>query len=451
MKRFFCVIPIFVITIGAAFLTSLPSLAMGADLLTIYQQAKDSDPSFDGARYSREAVQQKVIQARAVLLPNIGLSGGKNHNQARAAFTGVRETERPLDSWNWNIQLTQPIVRMQAVHAYYQSTAQAEAAEAQLAAAEQDLILRVAQAYFEVLVAENAVLTLDAQWRAMHEQWAQAKQGFKSGVQAITDVHEAKAKAEEARAQQVSAQNELDNKRSELEKITGVMPPKLAQLGARGITPALNPSHVEDWIEQSKTQNPVVRMQEYLLQAAESEISRNRAEHLPTVDLVASRGQNYSSGSFTTPTDYFSRYRSNQIGLQANIPIFAGGGTSARVSEARANRGRVQAELEETRRKAVAETRQAYAAITSGIAKIEALDAAIEAGESSVKGNQVGYKIGLRINSDVLMAEQQLYQSRHEQFKARCDVLLQGLKLQAAVGILNAEGLAEINQQLKEN
>ena len=154
------------------------------------------------------------------------------------------------------------------------------------------------------------------------------------------------------------------------------------------------------------------------------------------------------SGSFTTPSDYTSRYKNSQIGLQLNIPLFAGGGTNARVAEARALRGKTEAQLEETRRKAVADTRQAYAAIVSGLARIDALDAALQAGESAVKGNQVGYQLGLRINSDVLQAEQQLAVSRHEQVKARYEVLLQGLRLKAAVGVLDEESVVLINRQL---
>ena len=426
----------------------LSAPAAGADLLSIYRLARDADPALDAVRYTREAAHQKVPQARAGLLPSIGLSGNQGRNLASAEFTGVPETKRPIDSWSWNLQLTQPLFRLQNVYAYAQSGAQAEAADAQLAAAEQDLILRVTQAYFDVLIAENAVTTSEAQQKAMEAQWARAKSGFANGVQAITDVHEARAKAEEARAQRVSAENELENKRSELERITGILPTSLSSPSTPLPMPRPEPADVNAWISQARTQNPAVRMQEHLLLAAETEIRRNRAEHLPTLDLTAAQGRNYSSGSFTTPSDYTSRYKNSQIGLQLNIPLFAGGGTNARVAEARALRGKTEAQLEETRRKAVADTRQAYAAIVSGLARIDALDAALQAGESAVKGNQVGYQLGLRINSDVLQAEQQLAVSRHEQVKARYEVLLQGLRLKAAVGVLDEESVVLINRQL---
>ena len=431
-------------------LSLLSPIASSADLLSIYRSARDNDPTFDAARYSREAVQQQVPQARANLLPSVGLSGSQGRNNSTAKFTGVPETQRPIDSWNWTLQLTQPLIRMQNVHAYTQSTAQAEAAEAQFAAIEQELILKVAQAYFDVLIAENAVSTTQAQRRSMQEQLASAEKGYESGLHAITDVHEARSKAEEARAQQVTAENELENKKSELEKITGILPQHLASLNETLLIPNPQPANVNEWIDQARVQNPMVRMQEYLVTAAEAGVSKSKAEHLPTLDLVASHGRSYSSGSYSTPSDYYSRYQNNQIGFQLNIPIFAGGGTNARVAEARANKGKTQAQLEESKRNAVAEARQSYAAIMSGLSRIDALNAAIKSGQSSVKGNQVGYKMGLRINSDVLMAEQQLYVAKHEQVKARYEVLLHGLRLKAAVGILSEESVQEINLMLRQ-
>jgi outer membrane protein len=191
-------------------------------------------------------------------------------------------------------------------------------------------------------------------------------------------------------------------------------------------------------------------VQKAALDAAESGIRKNRAEHLPTLDLTASYGSNFSSGSLATPVDFSTRAQSQQAGVQLTIPLYAGGATSSRVVEAVANKSKTLAQLEEARRKAGADAKQAYAAIVNGLSQIDALESAVESGGSSVKGNKIGYKLGIRINSDVLAAEQQLYTSRRDLVKARYDTLLQGLKLKAAAGVLGEVDLETINSSLKE-
>jgi outer membrane protein len=391
-----------------------------------------------------------VPQARAGLLPTLGLTGNDNGTRAKTTFSNVPAVSREVHAWNWALQLTQPLIRLQNVYAYLGSTAQADAAEAQYAFAEQDLILRVVEAYFDVLVAEEGVAVASVQLRSMEEQWAQAKRGFESGLRAVTDVYEAKSKADLARAQQVVAANELENKRADLEKIVGAVPVHLAALGPTIALPAPQPKDPLAWANQAREQHPLVRMQESALKADEAEVNRNRAEHLPTLDLTVAKGANYQSGSLTTPVDYSMDARTTQAGIQLNVPLFAGGATNAKVGEAIANRSKTRAQLEEARRKAAADAKQAYAGIVSGLAQIEALESAVISGESAVKGNQMGYQIGLRINSDVLSAEQQLYTSKRDLVKARYDVLLQGLRLKAAVGLLGEADLESINRYLME-
>jgi outer membrane protein len=431
--------------LGSA-LIALPAAA--ASLLDVYRLAQANDPTYEVARYTLEAAREKIPQARAGLLPTLAVNGSDNRNRARTNFSDYPQMDRDVRAWTWTLQLTQPLIRAQNVFAYSESQSLVEQAEAQFALAEQDLILSVAQAYFDVLVAEEAVAAASAQEKAMAMQWAQAKRGFETGVTAITDVHEAKSKSDSARFQRVAAENDLEVKRSELERIVGQVPDHLARLAPQKVVPRPQPADPQAWIGQAREASPAVRTQKAAFEAADAEVSRNRSEHLPTLDAVASYGSNYSSGSLTTPADYSTRMRQRQIGVQLTIPIFAGGATNSKVAEAIANRSKAQAQLEEARRKAAAEARQAYAAIISGLSQIEALESAVESGQSSVKGNKAGYQLGIRINSDVLGAEQQLYASQRDLAKARYDTLFQGLKLKAAAGALSEADVVTVNALL---
>ena len=432
--------------------------AQAADLLQIYHQAQQSDPTLEAARYTLEATQQKIPQARAGLLPTVNLNGNTNRTSADTTYAYLPASpflpptvvSRNINAWTWNLQLTQPLIRLQNLFAYGESKHIVEQAEAQYATAEQDLILRTAQAYFDILTAQESIATAESQLRAMEEQQAVARHSFDAGAASITDVHEAKSKADLARAQRLAALNELENKRAELEKLIGTVPEHLAALKAGIPTPKPQPEQQEPWVEQARTLNPAVRAQQAALSAAESDINRNRAEHLPTLDLTASTGSNYSSASPSTPQNYSTDARSSQIGLQLTIPLYAGGATNSKVTEAIANKDKTRAQLEETSRKAAADAKQAYVAIINGLAQIDALESAVESGNSSVKGNKIGYQLGIRINSDVLAAEQQLYTSQRDLVKARHDTLLQGLKLKAAAGVLTEADLEGINGLLAE-
>jgi outer membrane protein len=439
-------------------LALLPSLPLrAADLLDIYRRAQDKDPTFEAARHGLEAVRQRIPQARAGLLPTIALNGGNSQNRSDVDFGASSPAQdRDIRSWNWTLQLTQPLLRLQNVHAYDEAEHLAEQALAQFVQAEQELILRVAQAYFDVLAAEDGIAVADAQIRAMSEQFAIARRGFENGTTTITDTHEAKSRIDLARAQRVEAQNELETRRAELEKIVGDAPESLGEslteslavLRPSFIAPTPRPDEAREWIGQARDKHPLVRAQRAALAAAEAAVRKNRAEHLPTLDLVASHGRSHTSGSLDTPVDYSTASRSNVIGVQLTIPLFSGGATQARVAEAIAGRDRTRADLEAARRQAATEARQAFSGIANGLSKIEALASAVESGRSAVQGNQVGYRLGLRINIDVLNAEQQLYASQRDLTQARYDTLMQGLKLKAAAGVLGEADLETINRML---
>ena len=419
-----------------------------ADLLEIYRLAQANDPTIDAARYSLAAAQQKVPQARAGLLPALSLNGSDTYNKTDAVFGNATPVARDVHTWTWTLQLTQPIYRAQNIYAYSESGMQVEQARAQYALAEQELILRVTQAYFDVLVVQGSIEVADKQVKAAEEQVALAKRGFETGATAITDMHEARSRAELARAQRIAALNELETKHAELEKLVGQETRSLAGLQAAVVLPRPQPSNVRDWIEHARENNPAVLAPRAAVGAAEAKVHKSRAEYAPTLDLVASYGKNSSSGNVSSPVNFETRTESTQVGVQLSMPLFSGGGTNARVKEAIANVGRANAELESARRKSGTDARQAYAAVINGLAQIEALESAVEFSTSSVKGNKVGYKLGINMNIDVLNAEQQLYTAQRDLVKARYETLLQGHKLKAAAGVLSEADVIVVNRLL---
>ena len=434
--------------LGMLLFASVSVQADAIDLIEIYHLAQSNDPTFEAARYALEAAQQKIPQARAGLLPLVSANGNDNSTRAASQFTGIPIVNRDVHAWTWTLQLTQPLIRVQNVFAYSQSLSQVDEATAQYARVEQDMILRVTQAYFDVLVAEESIAVSDAQLRAAEQQLELATRGFSAGANAVTDMHEAKARVGLARSQRVAASNELEIKRSELEKIVGQLPGALVALQPAVVVPKPQPDDPHAWIDQAREKNPAVLAPKAALAAAEDEVWKNRAGHLPTLDLVASYGKNFSSGSLTTPADFATRSNSSMAGLQLTVPFFAGGSVNSHVSEAIANKFKAADELEVARRQAGTDARQAYSAIMNGLAQIDALESAVESSQSAVKGNQVGYRLGIHMNIDVLNAEQQLYTARRDLVKARYDTLFQGLKLKAAAGVLTESDLASINSML---
>lgn len=418
----------------------------GADLMDVYRLAQANDPAFASARYALEAVEQRLPQARAGLLPTVNANGSDGRTHASTSFSNTTPLDRNVRTWNWTVQLTQPLIRVENLYAYGEARALVEQATAQFAQAQQDLILRAAQAYFDVAVAEEGITVADAQVAAMGEQWASAQRGFDAGTTTLTDVHEAKSHLDLARAQRVSALNDLESKRAELEKVIGEMPGPLAKLRPSVVAPNPEPNDVQAWVGQARENHPAVRAQRAALGAADSAVSKNRAAHLPTLDLTASYGANSSSGSLVTPDDFSTLAHTRATGVQLNVPLFAGGLTSAKVAEALATRSKAQADLEAAQRQAATDARQAFAGIRNGLAQSEALESAVESGRSAVTGNRRGYQLGLRINLDVLNAEQQLYTSQRDLAKARYDTLLQGLKLKAAAGILGESDVETLNR-----
>lgn len=433
--------------VALAVVLSVPVYA--TDLLEVYRLAQDSDPIIASARYTLDSVRQKIPQARAGLLPVLSATGKEGDTRANSEFTGITPVERNMKSWNWNWQLTQPLIRFGNVAAYRESQFVVEQAEAQYAQAQQDLLLRVAQAYFGVIVAQDAIAAAAAQVVALEEQLAQVSRGYELGTHSVTDIDDTKSRLGSARSQRVAAQNDMESAKAELEKVAGKTFDQLAALQTTMSPPQPSPLNSRTWMDQARINHPMVRAQRAALEAARQEIKKNRSDHLPTLDFVANYGSNFSSHSLTTPSDFSTRIKQQEASVQFTLPFYAGGAVNSRVTEAIANMNKAEADLEAASRKASTDAQQAFAGVTNGLAQIDALNVAVEAGQSAVKGNRVGYRLGIRINIDVLNAEQQLFTAQRDLSKARYDTLLQGFKLKAAVGTLDEKDLFAVNAMLR--
>ena len=442
-------LPIFLgSVVSGLFVGTLSSSAYSADLLDIYRLALRNDPTFEVARYTLRAAQEKYPQAVAGLLPTVSASGSNNVIRAHNEFSTSAAVLRDIHTWNWTLQLTQPLFRIQNVYAYNEAKVVLEQAQAQYNLAAQEMILRIAQAYFGVLASREGIKVAEAELAATEEQLDLAKQGFEKGVAAITDVREGQSRSDLARSHLVQAKNEIDAKSAELGKIVDEVPEQLAALDPSASIPLPQPYDQQEWIKQARENNPAVRAAMSGLLVAEAAVGKARAEHAPTLDLVASYGENYSSGSTTMPADFASKGQNKLLGVQFTVPLFAGGGTSSRVAEMMANKYRAGAELEVARRQAATDAKVAFAGVANGLSQITALESAVESSQSAISGSHAGYNLGIYKNIDVLNAEQQFYTSKRDLVKARYETLLQALKLKAAAGILNGEDMISINSLL---
>jgi len=438
---------------------SLSLAAHAADLIQVYQQALANDAVYASARASLAAGREKVPQGRAGLLPTVGVTGSYARNNTEfSPFNEGATLINPITgapavvgsagaTANANLvtlSLVQPLFRWDRWETYEQSKLLQSISEAQFAQAQQDLITRVAQAYFDVLAAQDNLETIRAQKTATTEQLASAKRNFEVGTQTITDTHEAQAAYDLVVAQEFAAINDLENKKSALQAIVGTVPAALATLKP-GVTLAPpQPATIDPWVSSAETQNYGVTVSELSLESAKRDIKRNRAGHYPTADLVASSQRNklggVSTSSGTTTT--------NVIGVQWSIPIFSGFAVTSRVRESIALEDKARNDLETNRRNAALAARQSFLGVNSGLAQVKALEAAEVSSQSALDSNKLGYQVGVRINIDVLNAQRQLYSTRRDLSRARYDTIMNGLRLKAAAGSLREADLIPVNALL---
>lgn len=422
--------------------------AAAADLFDIYRAALASDPVYSAARASWAAAQEKLPQGRAGLLPQASLSASTQHNDRDLNF---RDSTQPgsrsqFNSNSASVSITQPIYRQQNFAAYEQGKTQVVLADAQLAAAGQDLILRVAQAYFDVLLARDSVAFAESQKTAIGQQLEQAKRNFEVGNATITDTHEAQARYDLVTAQEIAARNDLEVRNRALEQLIGRAAPGLALLGKRFTLQPPDPTSMESWVEQARSLSLQVRIALENLNFSTLDVRRNRGAHHPTLDAYATVTES-SSGS-GTQGGAGTETSSKVVGLQLAIPLYQGGAITSRVREAVANEDKARQDLENARRSAELAARQGYLGVTSGIAQVRALEAALVSNQSSLDSTRLGQEVGVRTQVDVLNAQQQLFSARRDLAQARYNYILSLLRLKAAAGQLGEADLERVNSWL---
>ena len=322
---------------------------------------------------------------------------------------------------------------------------QARSAADQLDAAGQNLVLRVAQAYFNVLKAQDDLASLLAQKAAISKQLAYAKRAFEVGTATITDTNEAQARFDLATAQEIAAQNQLEIARRALDTLTGQPNGALSPLAPKAIFAMPSPGPVDGWVEDARTKNAKVRLQQTLRAIADKEVQRNRAGHYPTLALTA--GYQDQNNQHFGPFSYNNQAAS--VGLQLNIPIYQGGLITAQTREAAANQQRAQQNLDDAVRNALLAVRQAYLNVTNGAAQVKALEQALHSSEVSLDSTITGLKVGVRTNLDVLNAQQQVYGAWQQLSAAKYAYLLATLQLKDAAGTLAPQDLMQLDRYLK--
>lgn len=419
--------------------TFLSLQAQAVNLLQLYQDALVNDAVYASARANLSAGQEASVQGRAGLLPLIGIGGTYQRAQ--------RDNVPDIKSHGYTLSLSQPLLDVAAWQNYEQSKLAVAASEAAFAVVQQDLILRVAQAYFDVLAAQDTLAALLVQKDAISEQLASAKRNFEVGTATITDTHEAQARYDLVIAQEFGAQNDLAIKRTALQQIIGKPPAELAILRKGVELNPPEPAQINTWVSSAEEQNYVVLQQKLALEIAKREITRNRAGHYPTVDLVASRSDSNQRNS-AIPSLNSGTGATSSVGLQWNIPLFSGFAVTSKVRQAIALEDKSRSDLESARRSAAQNAQQAYLGVTSGLAQVKALQAAEVSSRSALESNRLGYQVGVRINIDVLNAQQQLFITQRDLSKARYDTLMNSLRLKSAAGSLREQDLVQINTLL---
>lgn len=417
------------------------SAAFAADLTQVYRDALANDAKFSAARAEFEAGQEKVVQGRAGLLPVIAASATSTWNDVSYRASSA-SSDYTYNSNGYAVQLTQPLFRWQNWVQFKQGELQTALAEAQFGVARQDLVLRVAEAYFNVLNAQDALEAVTQLRTAAGEQLELAKTSFEVGTVTITDVHEAQSRFDLASAQEIAAQNQLEVARQTLAQIIGKQPEALAGLREGVQLQRPQPDNIADWVTAAEAGSFGVQAQQLAREIAAREVERARAGHLPTVDIVATHGVN------NRPQVATDRSEATTIGLQLNLPLYAGGRVSSVSREAAALRMKADADLEDARRNAALAARQSWLGVTSGMAQVKALEAAKVSSTSALEANKLGYEVGVRINIDVLNAQTQLADTLQQLSRARYDTLLAQLRLKAAAGTLGESDVREINALL---
>jgi outer membrane protein len=428
--------------------------AQAQSLQELYDAARGYDATYLGAKALADSTQYKAAQADALGRPTVGLSAGATTAQADPPVTKSSTTGQAVPGSGDRRGTTTLQVGVSATHPLYnpangatisQAQRSLEVSKADLETAEQDLIVRVAQAYFDVLASQDNLTTAQTSKKAISEQLASAKRNFEVGTATITDTREAQARFDLATAQELAADNDLRTKRLALDAIAGRSNVAPKPLAVPVVLPSTATGDVESWVGVAQTQHPTVRKAQLALAIAKLETEKAKATDGPTVDLNGNVGSSRVNGSGTSAP---GNTVSASVGVLFKLPLYSGGALQNRIKETLQLEEKSRDDLEAARRGVAQGTRASFYGVQSLQAQVKALEAAESSSQLALEATQLGYKVGVRVNLDVLNAQTQLFNARRDLAKARYDVLVNGLKLRQAAGQLKPEDVTGVNQLL---
>jgi outer membrane protein len=413
------------------------------DLLALYRQALDNDSQYAAAKAQYLATLEREPQARSALLPNLNLLGRANQYTYDIS---PQDLSNNFGDYGGGLSLTVPVYRPQNWESLEQAKLVVLQGESVLAQARQDLALRLASAYFNVLAARDQITALEVQREATLQQLAQAKREFEVGTKTIVDQNEAQARYDQIVAALQVAVGTLLVRRNELTAIVGRDPQVLAELADVPKLELPQPNEIANWVRGAEDSNYGVQIARANSEIATREIQRAKDGYKPTVDLVAGYNINRFNGTQTTDSSF--RTNTGNIGLQLTMPLYTGGLTQSRVREAVALQDKSLSDLETSRRSAANAARAAFTGVNYGLAEVQALESAERSARTQLESTQLGYRVGVRILLDVLNATTQLVSTQRDLKKARYTFLLSGLSLKASVGALSEDDLRAVNALL---
>lgn len=432
-------------------------LAMGAarnagalDLMQSYQLALQQDANYQASLAEADASREAIPQARAQLLPNISgsLSRGRNDTDSKTpGFLGqIVSNSYQYQSSSYSLALRQPLYRKYNFAQYGQAQSQVESAEASLDKNLQDLVVRLSGAYLEALMAQHQMELVFSAKEAYAAQLEGAKRSFSAGTGTRTDIDDAQARYDMIVAQELEARQNIEYTRRQLQAIINQPAENLALLDpARMELNPPAPADIEQWVARGEEANAELRAMRANIESAQQEIEKAKAGHTPTIDLVAQRSRNNNANDQTINNLYLT----TQIGVQANIPIFASGYVSSQVRQARANLKKYQQLYEAKRREVGLQIRKEYQNVDEGVLKIKALEQAERSADQAVFSNQKGFQAGMRTRIDILNAQQQRMNVRRDLARARYMYVIARIRLQGLVGSLNEAEISTVNGWLK--
>jgi outer membrane protein len=433
-------------------LTLLPAATLHAsDLVSVYQMALRNDPAFAAADAEYRAELEAQPQARAALLPQINASASYSDNSEENQGVGGSTVDSDYTNKRYQLELRQPLFDWAAFAGLDRADARVGRAEANLAAAKQDLILRVSSAYFDVLSARDGVRFAEAEKEAIARQLEQAQQRFEVGLIPITDVKSAQASYDLAVSREIEARNALENAREALRTLIDRPPGRLDVISDDLPLTRPEPNDVEAWVERALEQNPNFLAARANAEVARQDIQQARAGHYPEVDLYARRtdsDSDFEAGS-GIPVNNGRDSTTDSIGVELTWNLFSGGATSSRTDQTRSLFQAAQSRMVEARRGASQNTRDAFRGLSSAISQVQALAQAVESNEAAVEAERAGFRVGTRTAVDVLSALRDLYGAQRDYADARYNYILNRLRLKQAAGTLTVDDVRAVNAWLQ--